>query len=111
MYAAQNGGQPLAVQHAELLSALSNPARLQVVNATRQREINVSELCDICGLSQSAVSQHLSRLRAAGLVSIRREHQCIYYRLASDEVTKLLATLEELYHAKSEISEHLPPLP
>ncbi|WP_411906787.1 ArsR/SmtB family transcription factor [Rhizobium mayense] len=96
MYSAKNGGTARAEMHADLLSAFSHPARLLILNAIRMREANVGELCEICGLSQSAISQHLARLRKQGVVKTRRIHQMIFYRLASRDVERLLVVLGEI---------------
>ena len=48
-------------------------------------------------LSQSALSQHLAKLRDQGLVATRREGQTIFYRLADRRVTRLIGVLHELY--------------
>ncbi|WP_459465236.1 ArsR/SmtB family transcription factor [Rhizobium sp. No.120] len=83
--------------HASLLSAFSHPTRLLILNAIRAREVNVGELCGICGLSQSAISQHLARLREQGVVKTRRILQMIFYRLASPDAERLLAALVEIH--------------
>jgi DNA-binding transcriptional ArsR family regulator len=51
------------------------------------------------GLEQSPLSQHLSKLRALGLVKTRRDGQTIFYRLASEPVTRVLSTLYDIYCA------------
>lgn len=56
-------------------------------------EASVGELQAVVGLSQSALSQHLARLRAAGMVATRRESQTIHYRLADDETRQLMHAL------------------
>jgi DNA-binding transcriptional ArsR family regulator len=66
---------------ASLLKALANPHRLQVLCALGSGEMAVGELNEIVHLSQSALSQHLAKLRSDGLVETRRESQTIYYRL------------------------------
>ena len=60
-----------------LLKALSNEKRLQIICALYQGEKNVGELEKIVGLSQSALSQHLARLRRDGIVNTRRDAQTI----------------------------------
>jgi DNA-binding transcriptional ArsR family regulator len=60
-------------------------------------EKSVGQLQSIIGLSQSALSQHLARLRQDGLVQTRRESQTIYYSLSSDEASRVIAVLYELY--------------
>ncbi|MGV1760547.1 ArsR/SmtB family transcription factor [Rhizobium sp. A22-96] len=97
MYSARNGGTARAEMHAGLLGAFSNPTRLLILNAIRTREVNVGELCEICALSQSAISQHLGRLREQGVVKTRRERQVIFYRLASQNAERLLVALGEIH--------------
>lgn len=66
---------------ADLLKALANPHRLQILCALGMGEMAVGELNAIVPLSQSALSQHLAKLRSDDLVETRRESQTIYYRL------------------------------
>lgn len=80
-----------------LLKALSNKRRLVILCALCKGEKCVSELEDIVGLSQSALSQHLARLRRDGFVKTRRDAQTIYYSNSSDAICKLLTTLNEIF--------------
>ena len=82
---------------ANLLKQLSNPNRLMVLCELAQGERSVGELEAVVGLSQSALSQHLAKLRAAKLVGTRRESQTIYYSLADAGVTKVIGALYDLY--------------
>ena len=61
------------------LKLLANPERLLMLCQMNEQEISVGELTEISGLSQSAVSQHLARLREKGIVSLRAEAQTRYY--------------------------------
>lgn len=81
---------------ANLLSALGNQHRLAIIHAIREREMNVGALCELTGLSQSAASQHLSKLRAAGLVKTRRDRQTIYSKGHSPEAGLILDALATL---------------
>ena len=78
---------------------MSNPGRLEVLILVAEGEKRVGELAEAVGLSQSALSQHLSRLRRAGLVRTRREGQSIHYRCASDAVVTVLAALAGIFNA------------
>ena len=80
-----------------LLKALANEKRLQVLCLLLAGERSVGDLEAQVGLSQSALSQHLARLRADGLVATRRQAQTIHYRMASDEAKALIETLYALY--------------
>jgi DNA-binding transcriptional ArsR family regulator len=65
-------------------------------------EMSVGSLAEAVGLSQSALSQHLAKLRADGLVETRREAQVLYYRISDPRVGRLLAALYEIYCAAPE---------
>ena len=90
---------PRADDAAELLSAMSNAKRLLILCHLLDRELSVNQLSDLVGLAQSPLSQHLSKLRALKLVATRRDGQMILYRLASDEVARVLTTLHGIYCA------------
>ncbi len=85
---------------AALLSAMANPKRLLILCSLVKGEVPVGVLATQVGLSQSALSQHLSKLRAQKLVKTRRDAQTIYYSSNSEPVIKILATLEEIYAAQ-----------
>lgn len=76
-----------------LLKALSNEKRLQISCVLNHGEKAVGELEKIIGLSQSALSQHLARLRRDNIVKTRREAQTIYYSLGDPSVKKLMLAL------------------
>lgn len=81
-----------------VLKAMGNERRLLVLcQLAHGQEKSVGELERIVGLSQSALSQHLARLRKEGLVKTRRSAQTIYYALASAEVSAIINTLYDLY--------------
>lgn len=82
---------------AAFLKALANEKRLQIVCILVQGEKNVGELEEIVGLSQSALSQHLARLRRDDVVDTRREAQTIYYSLKDPAVVKVLECLNGVY--------------
>ena len=81
---------------AALLRVLANEHRLGVLCALRGGELSVGELLEILGPSQSALSQHLARLRHDGLVATRRTGQTIYYRIADADVMGLIQSLAEV---------------
>lgn len=80
-----------------LLKSLANPSRLLVLCALVTREHTAGELEELTGISQSAISQHLARLREADIVATRRDAQRIYYSLKNAEVTAVLQTLHGIY--------------
>ncbi len=80
-----------------LLKAMSNQHRLMILCQLVPGEKCVGELEQIVGLSQSALSQHLARLRRDNLVATRREAQTIHYSLAGEEASAVIETLYGLY--------------
>lgn len=83
-----------------LLKAMSNEHRLMILCQLLKSERSVGELERIVGLSQSALSQHLARLRRDQLVKTRRSAQTIYYSLSGNEVPAIIDTLYNLYCAE-----------
>lgn len=76
------------------IDAFSNPVRIKLLCCIAQKSKNVQELIENCGLAQSAVSQHLIKLKKADLVKTRRHGKYIYYSLMNKktaEVAKLLS--------------------
>jgi len=84
-------------QASQLLTLLANPRRLRILCALQEGERSVTALEAVVDLSQSALSQHLAKLRAAGIVSTRREAQSIYYSNADTRVARVLEVLAELF--------------
>jgi ArsR family transcriptional regulator, virulence genes transcriptional regulator len=81
----------------ELLGALANERRMVILCHLLDGERNVNELCEDVGMSQSTVSQQLAKLRDLRLVETRRDGKQVYYRLASEEVERILTTLYGIY--------------
>lgn len=80
-----------------LLRALSNKRRLLIICAISHGECCVGDLEKKIGISQSALSQHLAKLRDEKLVATRRHAQTIYYSISSPAVAELMATLSKIY--------------
>lgn len=104
-------GRDIAAQAAELerhadqvatkLALMANGKRLLILCRLSEGEASVGELQRFVGLSQSALSQHLGKLRAGGLVTTRREAQTIHYSLADEEMQNMMAALYEVFCAPS----------
>ena len=90
-----------AVQASEavaLLKAMSNESRLLVLcHLSESGELSVGNLVERVGLSQSALSQHLAKLREEGLVDTRKEAQTVFYRVRDPKAEQLLALLHDLF--------------
>ncbi|MBK1697267.1 ArsR/SmtB family transcription factor [Rhodovibrio salinarum] len=91
------GMEQAAREASTLLKAMSNERRLLILCHLSRGERSVGELCDLVDISQSALSQHLAKLRADGLVVTRREAQTIYYSLCGEAVQIVLDSLYGLY--------------
>lgn len=79
-----------------LLKAVANIQRFMIIKALISGEKNVGELESCITLSQSALSQHLARLRRDNIVQTRREAQQIFYSLNNDNVVSLMKYLDGL---------------
>jgi ArsR family transcriptional regulator, virulence genes transcriptional regulator len=88
-----------AAEVAALLANLANARRLMVLCHLAGGEQSVNALTRLVGLSQSALSQHLARLRADGLVATRRSGATIHYRIANPLVLSLMHSLYEAFCA------------
>ena len=86
-----------ADEAASFLKSIANDRRLIILCELVKGERAVGELEVIAGLSQSALSQHLAKLREARLVKTRRESQSIYYSLADTGVSKVIGVLHDVY--------------
>ena len=87
-----------AGEAAELLKLLGNEKRLLILCFLAVRgEMTVGELVGVVKLSQSALSQHLARLREDGLVVFRRTSQTLHYRVADKRALRVLQVLKEIY--------------
>ncbi len=91
---------------AQLLKAMSNQKRLLLLcKLAELGEVNVTQLAEEVGLSQSALSQHLARLRDDQLVTFRRDAQTLFYRISDPRIEALLDTLYALFCAPSTSSK------
>jgi DNA-binding transcriptional ArsR family regulator len=87
-----------ASEAARLLKLLGNDKRLLILCFLAARgEMTVGELVEVVKLSQSALSQHLARLRADGLVTFRRTSQTLHYSVADKNALRVLQVLKDIY--------------
>ncbi|UPY35589.1 metalloregulator ArsR/SmtB family transcription factor [Sediminicoccus sp. KRV36] len=90
--------QDNAAEAARLLRLLANERRLLLLcHLVGAGEMTVTALAASVGLSQPALSQHLAKLRADGLVATRKSSQTVFYRLADPKAARLLEVLRDLY--------------
>jgi len=92
------GIEKAAAEVAGALRGIANERRLMILcKLVEWGEGTVNSLAETVGLSQSALSQHLAKMRQEGLVTYRRESQTLWYRIADPRIEDLLATLHKLY--------------
>lgn len=81
---------------AEVLALLGNGKRLAIMCHIAEQELTVGAIAEKVALSQSALSQHLAKLRSSGLVETRRDKQKIYYSCAGGPVPALLDAIDSI---------------
>jgi DNA-binding transcriptional ArsR family regulator len=104
---AQEQPTPAQVNSAvEAFRMLSDATRLRLMWQLSSGELDVNSLSEAVGVARPSVSQHLAKLRLAGLVDTRRDGRRVLYRARDGHVRALIA--EALFHADHEVSG-LPP--
>ena len=86
-----------AEEAAVLLSTMGNEKRLKIFCNLVNGEMQVGTLAKKIGMSQSALSQHLAKLKDGNLVKTRRDAQAVYYSINSESVLLVLQTLSDIY--------------
>jgi predicted transcriptional regulator len=79
-----------------LLDTLSNTTRLKIIECLSQKPKNVTEIVNVCGISQSAVSQHLAKLKESGIVECTKSGREIVYHVKVKSVIKLPKVIKEI---------------
>lgn len=82
--------------HARICSAISEPNRILLLYAVADKPLNVNNLAEIVGISQSAASRHLKVLRERGLIQAKRDGTQVIYSLADDRFIQALDLLREV---------------
>ncbi|MCS7129276.1 MAG: metalloregulator ArsR/SmtB family transcription factor, partial [Candidatus Caldarchaeum sp.] len=81
---------------AEFCKSHANPKRLRILHLLMAGEKSVGELCQLTGLSQPTISQHLSFMRKTGVVRARREGNAVFYSLADKRVAQACSILSQI---------------
>lgn len=91
----------------EVFSMLADATRVRIVLALRDGELSVNHLAETVGKSSAAVSQHLAKLRLARIVATRHDGTRIFYRLANEHASRLVAdAIFQAEHALSNVPAH-----
>jgi DNA-binding transcriptional ArsR family regulator len=81
------------IQKSELLKALAHPTRLCIIKGLMEKESNVTHIQKCLDLPQSTVSQHLFKLKAAGIIKGERKGLEISYQVINEDVKKIINIL------------------
>jgi len=82
---------------AGVLKILSHPHRLYILCCLIDAEKTVSEIVSLCGISQSMVSQHLSRMRLEQIVVARKSGNHVYYQIKDISIVDLIVFLKNQF--------------
>lgn len=88
----------LATFKTEFFKALAHPLRIRIIDALRDGEIGVNDLCAKLEVEQSTVSQQLAQLRSRNIVAGRKEGQNVYYSIRDAAVFRLLDVAKEIFN-------------
>lgn len=84
------------------LKGIASPHRLMILCQLVEAEKSVTELIEATDIAQTSMSQHLSKLRQEGLVTYRREHRTLYYRIDNPAVLNIMSVLYEEFCKEGE---------
>lgn len=90
---------------ADTLKALADPTRLRVISLLNIRDCCVCELVPLFGISQPAVSKHMSRLKSAGLVKESRKGMWVFYSLNKARLAEVGVSLTKLPDMTNELNQ------
>jgi DNA-binding transcriptional ArsR family regulator len=90
--------QDLANFKTEFFKALAHPLRIRIIDALREGEIGVNDLCARLAVEQSTVSQQLAQLRSRNIVVGRKEGQSVYYSIRDHAIFRLLDVAREIFN-------------
>lgn len=95
-----------APEASALLSLMGNEKRFLILCHLIHEEMSVGAIAEKVGLSQSALSQHLAKLRGMRLVETRRDKQTIFYSLASSRVRMILVALDDILSESRDVASN-----
>ena len=80
-----------------MMKSLSHPVRLKILSQIAHSDKTVCELAEFCNISQSAMSQFLSRMREEGLIDSKKERTTVYYKVCNIKVHKLMLAINKIF--------------
>ena len=88
-------------RNAEMYKILANPKRLEILNMLKIKELSVEQLVKSLGIRKANISQHLSILRHARLVTVRRKGLNVYYKISDPRIVAPCRILHLLWKSKT----------
>ena len=82
--------------HAEVCKALAHPLRIEVIDILMKGELCFSDILEQTGGLKSNLSQHLSVMLSSGILKVRKDSRCNYYKLSSSKVARACALMREV---------------
>lgn len=82
---------------AAIMKALSHPQRLMLMCHMAEGEKNVSEMLELCDISQSQLSQFLNRMQREKLLKVRKEGNFVFYSISDKNVLKLIQSMQKIF--------------
>lgn len=82
--------------HSDMCKTLANAKRQQILDALRDGEVTVTQICERTGMAQANASQHLSLMRSKGIVNARRDGAFVYYSLSNPKILQAFDLITEV---------------
>ena len=82
--------------HSDVCKTLANPKRQEILDCLRNKAMTVNELVKKTGISQANLSQHLSLMRAKGIVSTERKGVNVFYSISNSKILKAFDLISEV---------------
>ena len=84
---------------AESIKAMAHPLRLKILCLLGNQSVSVQEIVDVCGTTQSNISQHLAILRNKGILGCRKESNRVYYFIDDQRTLQLIQLMRDVFCA------------
>jgi DNA-binding transcriptional ArsR family regulator len=82
---------------AESIKAMAHPLRLKILCLLGNQSVSVQEIVDVCGTTQSNISQHLAILRNKGILGCRKESNRVYYSIDDQRTLQLIQLMRDVF--------------
>lgn len=92
----KEGNKEIYALHAEVCKALAHPLRIEVIDLLQKGELCFSDILERTGGLKSNLSQHLSIMTNSGILNVRKDSRCNYFKLSSSKVAKACSLMREV---------------